>query len=292
MNIKKEGMRTTFFVSSDINRHYYTKPTGENENTNINILELLDGFAVETIASFFICIISIVHWCNSDEIPQNDWTVEFLPAFGCTIILLCIRDCDQWFPDGSWIITLSQFALGIYKDWQTPAARILGQLTGVAIAIGIMRIPDFKVADLNHHTTILTNEAVFSLNLISALVENISIIYIVLPLIPALHSQQQINKQHKLKETDKQNQRIALAAIILGSLKWCVWKIFNTETNPSVAFILYLQRALQKGNIGDSTVWHEYYSVIGAQAVATILCIIYAWIFIKQHRIQTTGVVY
>ena len=125
--------------------------------------------------------------------------------------------------------------------------------------------------------------------MISAILENIAIIYIVLPLIPALHLQHLRNHKHKqhnqLKETDRQNQRIALAAVVLGALRWCVWKIFNTETNPSVAFILYLQRAWQKNDIADKHIWQEYACVLGSQAVATILCIVYASYFIKPHRV-------
>ena len=163
-----------------------------------------------------------------------------------------------------------------------PVARIAGQFAGIAISAGVMRIPSFKVADLTHHAVTL-NEATFSINLISAIIENIAIIYIVLPLIPALHIKTHKHKQHnQLKETDRQNQRIALAAIALGALRFCMWKIFNTE-NPCVAFVLYLQKAWQKNDIGS--IWQEYPYVLGGQAVATILCIVYALYFIKPHRL-------
>ena len=78
-------------------------------------------------------------------------------AFGLVIILLCIRDTDSWFPDGSWIITLTQFALGIYPTISMPIARIAGQLSGIALCVGVMRTPGFKVADLNHHAELQGN---------------------------------------------------------------------------------------------------------------------------------------
>ena len=69
----------SFFIASP--PMYTRTPKNEAEETNEKYyFELADAFAIETIASFFICIISIVHWCNSDEIPANDWSVEFLPG--------------------------------------------------------------------------------------------------------------------------------------------------------------------------------------------------------------------
>jgi len=83
-----------------------------------------------------------------------------------------------------------------------------------------------KVADLNTHHADTTNEAIFTTNLISTLIESIAIIYLILPLIPALHIQmqnrhkprQKNTEMHQLKETDKQNGRIAFAAVIFGGL--------------------------------------------------------------------------
>ena len=143
-----------------------------------------------------------------------------------------------------------------------------------------------KVADLNTHHADTTNEAVFTTNLISTLIESIAIIYLILPLIPALHIQmqnrhkprQKNSEMHQLKETDKQNGRIAFAAVIFGGLRWTIFKTFNCETNIAVGFVLYLQRNWQ----GNNNIWHEYALVFGAQILATVLCVLYAICFIKK----------
>ena len=144
-------MRPGFiFTMRDRNLNLCTKEVAEEEvEINKKILsrhwsstyDLIDGFVVELIATFFICFLSIVHYCNSDEIPVNNFTVEFLPSFGWLIVLLTIRDSDGWFADASITITLAQYALGIYKQFDMPLARILGQLAGVALCIGVMKIP-------------------------------------------------------------------------------------------------------------------------------------------------------
>ena len=146
-------MRPGFiFTMRDRNSNLYerTKENTEDEvETNKKILtrhwsstyDLIDGFVVELIATFFICFLSIVRYCNSDEIPAYNFTVEFLPSFGWIIVLLTIRDSDGWFADASITITLAQYALGIYKQFDMPLARILRQLAGVALCVGVMKIP-------------------------------------------------------------------------------------------------------------------------------------------------------
>ena len=145
-----------------------------------------------------------------------------------------------------------------------------------------------KVADLNTHHADTTNEAVFTTNLISTLIESIAIIYLILPLIPSLHIQiqnrhkpkQKNTEMHQLKETDKQNGRIAFAAVIFGGLRWTIFKTFNCETNIAVGFVLYLQRHWQ----GNNNIWHEYALVFGAQILATVLCVLYAICFITKAK--------
>ena len=70
----------SFFIASPPMYTRTPKNEAEEMDEKKHFFELADAFAIETIASFFICIISIVHWCNSDEIPANDWSVEFLPG--------------------------------------------------------------------------------------------------------------------------------------------------------------------------------------------------------------------
>ena len=94
------------------------------------------------------------------------------------------------------------------------------------------------------------------------------------------HKPKKTSEIHQLKETDKQNGRIAFAAVIFGGLRWTIFKTFNCETNIAVALVLYLQRNWQGKDI-----WHEYALVLASQILATFLCIVYAFCFIKQHRL-------
>jgi hypothetical protein len=69
----------SFFIASP--PMYTRTPKNEAEETDEKYyFELADAFAIEAIATFFICVICITHGCNNDEIPANNWSVEFLPG--------------------------------------------------------------------------------------------------------------------------------------------------------------------------------------------------------------------
>ena len=77
----------SFFIASP--PMYTRTPKNEAEETDEKYyFELADAFAIEAIATFFICVICITHGCNNDEIPANNWSVEFLPG---KLLLECLK---------------------------------------------------------------------------------------------------------------------------------------------------------------------------------------------------------
>jgi hypothetical protein len=104
----------------------------------------MDSFIVESLASFFVCSVCVMHWAEPDH-PTDDWTIQFLPPLSWAFIMLSIHDQEGWFPDTSSFMTLIQWALGSYTRWEQPLIRIAGQLSGMAMCIAMLCVQGKKL---------------------------------------------------------------------------------------------------------------------------------------------------
>jgi glycerol uptake facilitator-like aquaporin len=147
---------------------------------------LVDALLVELVASLFVCIITLMCWTASTTDPQ-----QYMPSVALGLVLLVIKDEDYFFPDvlGP-TVTVVLWVLGGYS-WSQLVARITGQVSGAALALWIClcahHLPALHYKD-EHALTV-----VFALEAFGTALEQLAVVYVVMPLLPpaGYHHQQQ-----------------------------------------------------------------------------------------------------
>ena len=271
-----------------------TKSSDVQEIKTETIWTMFDSFIVETIASFFVCSVCVLHWAEPNR-PTDDWTIQFLPPLSWAFIMLSIHDRDGWFPDTSSFMTLIQWALGSYSQWDQPLVRIFGQLTGMSLCIALLSVPGVTTRDLTErHES--NSASIVVMNLAATFLDHIAAMYIILPLLPFFnstsnsgntntagsnlsrqrHHQYQLlpNKQSTNAAFSHSIERIALSALVFAGVHWTLWKSFASEMNPLVTFVIAVQRGWQVGTYDEAS-WIRTGCAIAGQFVGLCFCLLY-----------------
>ena len=148
---------------------------------------LVDNCVIELLASLFLNLTTLFCW-NS----ESDTSIMLIPGISMGLIMLCLKDEDYFFPDGSPMVTLVLWVLGGYS-WLHMAARLIGQCAGFALAVWICSnsvLPDLACKSMRHATPLL----VFVLEMIGTTLEHMAVVYVVMPLLPPAHIPSQISE--------------------------------------------------------------------------------------------------
>ena len=147
---------------------------------------LVDNCVIELLASLFLNMTTLFCW-NS----EHDTNIMLIPGMVMGLIMLCLKDEDYFFPDGSPLVTLVLWVLGGYS-WLHVVARLIGQCLGFALAVWICNhavLPNLACQSI-HATPML----VFTLEAIGTILEHMAIVYVVMPLLPPAHHPTQVSE--------------------------------------------------------------------------------------------------
>ena len=292
---------TTGNKSSALKAAHDLATTASSYDTNNSKLDTttwvrIDSFIVEMIASFFVCSVCVMHWVEPDH-ASEDWSIQFLPPLSWGVIMLTIHDREGWFPDTSSFMTIIQWALGSYPQWDQPLVRIAGQFTGMALCIALLSVHGVTTRDLTERHE-ENSASIFVLNVAATFLDHVAAMYIILPLLPFFNSSISSNNnnsniaRHKHLHTSHASHvkptasvsssaasvatvdRIALPAFVFAGVHWTLWKTFASEMNPLVTFVVAVQRGWQLGTY-DEPAWIRAGCAMGGQCVGLLGCILY-----------------
>lgn len=279
-------------ISKSFGNELKATETETNNDNNNKYWIRIDGFIVEMIASFFVCSVCVMHWAEPDHLP-DDWTIQFLPPLSWGIIMLTIHDREGWFPDTSSFMTIIQWSLGSYAQWDIPIIRIVGQTAGMALCIALLSVHGISTQDLTEHHE-ANIESIFVLNTAATFLDHVAALYIILPLLPFFdninrNANQDVHQRHHLHKHLYHSptkftatvERIALPAFVFAGVHWTLWKTFNSEMNPMVSLVIAVQRQWQLGSY-DEAAWKRTAYSVGGQFTGLLFCVMYIYAFIPK----------
>ena len=132
---------------------------------------VLDNLLIELISALFINMVSVMCWGPSD----------LQPAIVLGLVMICIKDQDYFFPDGSWTVTIVMWTLGGYGSWTHVAARLLGQTCAFGVAAWMLNaatVNDLALRVEQPKYIVCCFEA------LTTLLEHMAVVYVVMPLLP------------------------------------------------------------------------------------------------------------
>ena len=271
---------------------------------------LIDNMAVEFMASLFTSLATVMFWTTS---VTN--TLQFMPSVVMGLVLVCIKDEDYFFPDTSPTITFVLWVLGGYT-WIHALARMIGQVAGFGIALWILLYADTPI--LVYRVPNPLNVA-FAFELIGTTLEHLAIVYVILPLLPPAHHHHHTHhhssstaavdslrfvfpkvKPKSHHETQAPSNPVVLhAAIVLGTLHWCLSRGMCIEMSPLQTLLITILRWQNKGGgllatESNSTdyhhhgekyhhVWEEFTISLWAQMLGLLICICYVMLFAPRE---------
>jgi glycerol uptake facilitator-like aquaporin len=234
---------------------------------------LVDNFLVECIATLLLHTALLFCW---EEQP--------IPSVVLGLMLLCIKDEDYFFPDGSPSVTIVIWVLGGYS-WTHALMRILGQIVGTSLAVAV-RLSDTPPMPALEYRVQHAPGVVFGLELIGTLVEHMAVVYVLLPLLPpsqhptpTSRSLARIFPKVKPKSHSEtqapSNQAVVHAAAILSLLHWSLTWGLCVELTP----LGTLARAIVSNHV-----WEEAVLAWWGQVVGITFCIAYVALYTPRTR--------
>ena len=209
--------------------------------------------------------------------------MQFIPAMTMGLVLLCLKDEDFFFPDGSWTVTLVLWSLGGYCSWTHVAARLFGQSLALAVAFLICSAATVPEIIIHVHQPL---SVVFALETLGTMIEHMAVVYVIMPLLPAPAPQGQGSfffpkVKPKSDSATKAPPPAAVmhAAITFSTLHWCMWRGFGAEMNPAVTMLLAYLRTEKE--VHDP--WHHAVISIWGQVVGLVLCIVYTTVYFPRE---------
>lgn len=243
---------------------------------------LIDNCVIELIASLFINLATILCWPRADG---GDGALQFVPALALGLALLCLKDEDYFFPDGSPTVTFVLWVLGGYA-WPHTVARMLGQAGGFALALwiclGIRDMGPQLVHRVEHAAPI-----VFALEVIGTMIEHLAIIYVLLPLLPpaslgpanaaawwVFPTQRKVKPKSHQDAQAPSNPAVLHAAVTFATLHWCLWRGFGVDMNPAVTLLIGILRG---------GIWDTVAVALWGQLVGLALAVVYAAFYVPRE---------
>lgn len=206
---------------------------------------LIDSFLIEMLSSIFVTLSVIFSW----DWHGDNFALQFIPGIALGLIMVCIKDEDYFFPDASPFVTILIWSMGGYVSWLQSLVRLTAHGAGFAIALWICVSSPIPV--MTYHRR-YSNEVYFGLEAFTTALEHISIVYVIMPLLPAVNNQgtRFLFPRFKPKShPDTQapsNTTVLHAALIFSLIHWVFWRMLSCEMNPSVLATLSYLRVMQE----------------------------------------------
>ena len=252
---------------------------------------IIDNCIIEFMAVLFVNLTTIMCW----DFSGDNQALQFIPALVLGLVLLCLKDEDYFFPDASHTVTLVVWALGGYRTWSQPLARLFGQTVGLAVSLWICSVATLpRIAiHVQHPLSII-----FVLEIIGTTLEHMAVVYVILPLLPSENAHGSNFKFPKVKPKSHKdteapsNHSVMHAAITFTGVHFCLWRSFNVEMNPSVTILIVFVRQIQQqqqtpspsdhGGDGPSP-WSHATMAIWGQLVGVLVCIVYTVLYVPRE---------
>ena len=251
---------------------------------------IIDNCIIEFMAVLFVNLTTVMCW----DFSGDNQTLQFIPALVLGLVLLCLKDEDYFFPDASHTVTLVVWALGGYRNWSQPCARLLGQTVGLAVSLWICSAATLPhiVIHVQHPLSV-----VFVLEIIGTALEHMAVVYVILPLLPSESAHGSSFKFPKVKPKSHKdteapsNHSVMHAAITFTGVHFCLWRSFNVEMNPSVTILLAYIRQMQQqqqplatsDHHSDPSPWSHATMAIWGQLVGVLVCIVYTVLYVPRE---------
>ena len=251
---------------------------------------IIDNCIIEFMAVLFVNLTTVMCW----DFSGDNQTLQFIPALVLGLVLLCLKDEDYFFPDASHTVTLVVWALGGYRTWSQPCARLLGQTVGLAVSLWICSAATLPhiVIHVQHPLSI-----VFVLEIIGTALEHMAVVYVILPLLPSENAHGSNFKFPKVKPKSHKdteapsNHSVMHAAITFTGVHFCLWRSFNVEMNPSVTILLAFIRQMQQqplasdhsGGAQAPSPWSHATMAVWGQLVGVLVCIVYTVLYVPRE---------
>jgi glycerol uptake facilitator-like aquaporin len=266
---------------------------------------IIDNCIIEFMAVLFVNLTTVMCW----DFSGDNQTLQFIPALVLGLVLLCLKDEDYFFPDASHTVTLVVWALGGYRTWSQPCARLFGQTVGLAVSMWICSVATLPhiVIHVQHPLSI-----VFVLEIIGTALEHMAVVYVILPLLPSESAHGSNFKFPKVKPKSHKdteapsNHSVMHAAITFTGVHFCLWRSFNVEMNPSVTILLAFIRQIQEqASLSTSSSssaagtslehnnsptphhgpspWSHATMAIWGQLVGVLVCVVYTVLYVPRE---------
>jgi hypothetical protein len=263
---------------------------------------LIDNFLVEMLSSIMVNLSVIFSWDWSGD----NFALQFIPGIALGLIMLCIKDEDYFFPDGSPMVTILIWTMGGYFSWIQSLVRLMAH--GVGFAISLWLCTSSPIPLMTYHKK-YDPAVYFGMEALTTSIEHIAVVYVVMPLLPPMnkHGSKFLFPKFKPKshpETEApSNSTIMHAALVFSTIHWIFWRMLNCEMNPSVLILLSYLRVFQEnegldimkspklGSYGSSStasvpVDHWNYCIMGVwgQFIGLAVSLLYALFFIPRSH--------
>ena len=295
--------RLSHFNSHRKTLHIPNNPMNENDEELEVVWKgsaLVDNFIIELISSILVCLSVIFSW----DWNGDNFALQFIPGICLGLIMLCIKDEDYFFPDGSPMVTLMVWLMGGYFSWVQSVVRIMAHCVGFAISLWICT--SAPIPKMIYHRQ-YSNAVYFAMEALTTSIEHIAIVYVVMPLLPPSNKKgttflfPPVKPKSHPDTMAPSNSVVMNSAIIFSVIHWVFWQMLSCEMNPSVLLLLTYLRVFQTGkgyNLNDyannpnqinSANDHWNYGLMGVwgQCVGLFVSLLYAYFFIpRSHKFK------
>lgn len=242
---KVSEMKTHFFNNQQKTLHIKDNENLENLEIAWKTSSLLDSFLVELLSSILVCLSVVFSW----DWNGDNFALQFIPGIILGLIMLCIKDEDYFFPDGSPMVTVMIWLMGGYFSWVQSFVRITAHCIGFAISLWICTSSPIPV--MTYHRQ-YSPAMYFGMEALTTAIEHIAIVYVVMPLLPTTNNKGMtflFPPVHSKSHPDTiapSNSIIMNSAIVFSMIHWVFWRMLNCEMNPSVLLLLTYLRTFQE----------------------------------------------
>ena len=189
---------------------------------------IVDNFLIEFVATLLILITVVLFGAADDD-------MRFAPSLAIGLGILCFKDEDLFFPDASATVSVILYHLGAYNAAEL-LARLFGQLCALAVAFAV-----FVDQHHHHHAPVAPLGMVFFYELMGTVMEHLTIIYFVVPMLTAANNAALMRKR---EVTGPPNGVVAHTAFVVTSLHFLLQRGLRAEMNPMATILLAMLQIL------------------------------------------------
>jgi glycerol uptake facilitator-like aquaporin len=226
---------------------------------------IVDNFIIEFIATLMVYITVVLFGASDDD-------MRFAPSIANGLIILCLKDEDLFFPDGSATVSVILYFLGAYN---TPEllSRLFGQICALAVAFAFfIGAPSPPIHDI-------PLKSVFFYEAMGTIMEHLTIIYFVVPMLcnaATSHGSSApgvARRKHEL--VGPPNGVVAHTAVVVAVLHYVLQRGLKAEMNPMATLLLTMLSMLPLN--------HAFMALAG-QCTGVIVAGMYLYAFAPRVR--------